>query len=167
MSGKEDPRFKYVAKIVASQLSTATQQVTAAMVDKGSNVTTVNEFLAAGSDGVEPRMALLFFLQPREGSSEPTVFMTTGEQEGLTGKCCYCVRLSDPMQPLPSDVEMCLNFGTLSHSGGPMATLKALVNDLYKPLIKGNSFGHSKKMTADHRAALQDGADSLDRKSVV
>ena len=58
---KDGPVFKHICKMVASQLSTPAAPVTVAMVDKGSNAAMVGEFLAAGADGVEPRMALLFY----------------------------------------------------------------------------------------------------------
>ena len=149
---KEDPRFKYVVKNVAALLNT-----TPAMVDKGSNPVWVSEFLSAGSEGGEPRMALLFYLQPREGSSEPVVFMTPGDAEPLTGKCAYVLRVSDPMKELPSDVEMNLNFGTLPGLATPMSTLKGLLVEMYKPCIETNAFGFAKKMSAENRAALDAG----------
>ena len=101
---KESPAFKHIAKMVASQLSSPAAPVTSAMVEKGSNAAWVGEFLGAGADGVEPRMALLFFLQPKDGAT--AVFMTDGSSDQLSGKCCYVVRLSDPFQPLPTkDLE--------------------------------------------------------------
>ena len=149
---KEDPRFKYVVKNIAALLG-----VKGELVEKASNPVWVSEFLAAGTDGGEPRMALLFFLQPREGSSEPVVFMTAGDAEQLTGKCAYVIRVSDPMKELPNDVEMNLNFGTLPGGPTPMATLKGLLVEMYKPCIEANSFGFAKKMTAENRTALNVG----------
>ena len=54
MAAKDDPRFKHIAKIVSSQLTTSDLSVTPTMVDKGSNATWVSEFLAAGEGGAEP-----------------------------------------------------------------------------------------------------------------
>ena len=52
MAAKDDARFKHIAKMVAAQLSTPELPVTAAMVDKGSNATWVQEFMGAGAEGV-------------------------------------------------------------------------------------------------------------------
>ena len=105
-----DPRFGHIAKMVAAELGT-----TAQAVDKASRGNLVDEFLAAGADGMEPRMALLFFLQ------DGAVVHSTGDDIALSGKCCYCVRLSDPFQVLPTkDLEDSLNFGTLSGNGQMM-----------------------------------------------
>ena len=162
MAAKDDPRFKHVAKMVAGQLSTAELPVSAAMVDKGSNATWVQEFLAAGAEGVEPRMALLFYLQPKEGSGEATVFMATPESDQLTGKCCYVVRLSDPFQVLPTkDLEDNLNFGTLAGNGAALHTLMRLTADLYKPLIDTNTFQFKKKMADDNMDVLQSATQSF------
>ena len=145
-----DARFRHVSKIIASQLG-----VSGAQVEKASNPTWVGEFLAAGADGAEPRMALMFFLQPREGSAEPVLFMTSGDVEPLTGRCAYCVRLSDPMAQLPTnDLENNLNFGTLS-GGSPMPTLMTLVSKLYAPLIEQNAFSYTKKMSKENSEMLQ------------
>ena len=148
-----DPRFAHVCKMVAAQLG-----VTAQAVDQGSKGNLVDEFLAAGVDGQEPRMALLFFLQPLpDGSTTvPMVFMSTGEDVPLTGKCCYCVRLSDPFQPLPTkDLEDNLNFGTLSGTGSPMQTLVMMVSELYGPLIAKKAFAFTKKMTGENLDQLK------------
>ena len=125
-----DPRFTHVAKMVAAQLG-----VTAQAVDKAAKASLVDEFLGAGADGVEPRMALLFFKQGGD------VIMSTGDDVPLTGQCCYVVRVSDPTKELPTkDLEDSLNFGTLSGSGSPMQTLKMMVNELYRPLIAKDAF---------------------------
>ena len=161
MAAKDDPRFKHVTKMVASQLSTPALAVTSAMVDKGSNATWIQEFLAAGAEGLEPRMALLFFLQPKDGAGEATVFMATPDQDQLQGKCCYVVRISDPFKELPTkDLEDSLNFGTLS-SGATMQTLMKLVVDLYNPLIANNQFAFRKKMNVEHVEALQSATTSF------
>ena len=162
MAAKDDPRFKHISKLVAAELSTPELLVTSAMVDKGSNATWVGEFLAAGAEGVEPRMALLFYLQPREGSGESTVFMATPETDQLTGKCCYVVRLSDPFKELPTkDLEDNLNFGTVAGNGAAMHTLNRLVAELYKPLVDSNTFNFKKKMTSDNMDALKGGVQSF------
>lgn len=153
---KADPRFIHVTKMVASQLG-----CTPALVDKGSKANYVDEFLAAGVDGVEPKMALIFFMSP-DGSS---VQMVSGEDSDtpLVGKCCYCVRLSDPFQPLPTkDLEDLLNFGTLSGAtDSPMSTLMMMIKELYNPLIMKKSFAFQKKMTADNLDSLVTSTESF------
>ena len=151
-SPKDDARFKYISKIVATQLSSTTQTVTPAMVDKGTNASHVEEFFAKAEAGVEPRMALLFYHQKVAGSAEPVVFSTDGAETALTGKCCYALRLTPPSDSLPNDVEANVNFGTLSASANPMATLGALADELFSPLISANSFGYAKKMSKEHQA---------------
>ena len=103
-----DPRFSHVAKMVASMLG-----VTPSQVDAGSKSTLVDEFLAAGDAGSEPRSALVWYYQ------DGTLVMPGDDVAvPLTGKCVYAIRLSDPMQPLPTkDLEDNLNFGTLSGTG--------------------------------------------------
>ena len=164
MSGnvKDDPRFKYVAKTVAALLTTPATSVSASMVEKGSsNLTWISEFF--GAEGVEPRMALLFFLQPQPGTSEPVVFMTTGEAEPLTGKCAYAIRVSDPSKELATNtVEMDVNFGTMPGTALPMSTLKGMLSELYKPCMQNNSFGFKKKMTDDQQTALISGMSLFD-----
>jgi len=149
-SVKDDPRFKYIAKIVAFQLSNTVTTVTPLMVDKGSNATFINEFFSEGGDGGEPRMALLFYM------SKDTVFMTDGTDIALTGRCCYVVRLTPPGTALPADCEMHVNFGTLSAASNPIFTLRALLKDLYSPLLSKNGFGFGKKMTGEHKALLNE-----------
>ena len=104
-----DGRFKYISKIVATQLSSSTTSVSSAMIDKGANATFVGEFLGAcESSAAEPRMALLFYLQPAAGSSEPVVMMTDGSDMPLTGRCCYAVparRHGRPRQRADRKVE--------------------------------------------------------------
>ena len=160
-----DPRFGHVCKMVAAELG-----VTAAAVDKGSRGNMVDEFLAPGVDGVEPRMALLFFYQPPpDGSSTtPVVFMTEGDIP-LTGRCCYCVRLSDPSQPLPTkDLEDNLNFGILNGASselqrprGVMQSLMMMVTNLYEPLIAKKAFAFTKKMTPGNLQSLQQSTDGF------
>ena len=158
MSAKDDARFQHIAKMVAAQLSTPELPVTAAMVDKGSKATWVQEFMGAGAEGVEPRMALIFFLQAKDGSGSPSVYMASPEAETLAGKCCYVVRLSDPFQPLPTkDVEDQLNFGTIAGNGAAMQTLNRLVGELYNPLIAASQFGFKKKMGPDQVESLEGG----------
>ena len=162
MSAKDDARFQHIAKMVAAQLSTPELPVTAAMVDKGSNATWVQEFMGAGAEGVEPRMALIFFLQAKDGSGSPSVYMASPEAETLAGKCCYVVRLSDPFQPLPTkDVEDRLNFGTIAGNGAAMQTLNRLVGELYNPLIAANQFGFKKKMGPDQVESLEGATSSF------
>jgi len=157
MSIKDDPRFKYITKLVATQLSVpGGQTVTAAMVDKGSNATFVQEFMAGADAGYEPRMALLFYLQPTGGSSDPVVFMTDGMDSQLAGKCCYVVRNTAPKEPV-KDVEMDCNVGTISctqKGANPMDTMAGLIKELYFPLLNTNGFGFMKKMTAEHKKKL-------------
>ena len=161
MAAKDDPRFKHVTKMIASQLSTSELTVTPAQVDKGSNATWVGEFLAAGVDGLEPRMALLFYLQPKDGGGAPTVFMATPDTDLLTGKCAYVVRISDPTKPLPEkDPEDNLNFGTLA-SGQTMHTLMRLVADLYSPLVSTNTFAFKKKMNGEQLESLKTATSSF------
>ena len=170
MSIKDDPRFKYISKIVASQLTTASLTVTPAMVNKAANATFLTEFFsAAEAPGYEPRMALLFYCQPMGGSAEPVVFMTDGSDVPLAGKCSYIVRSTAPNVAV-KDVEMDCNFGSLSISskdGNPMDTMAALIKELYFPLMTTNGFGYAKQMTADHRKKLigdsQGFAHSLDK----
>ena len=162
MAAKDDARFKHIAKMVAAQLSTPELPVTAAMVDKGSNATWVQEFMGAGAEGVEPRMALIFFLQAKDGSGSPSVYMASPEAETFAGKCCYVVRLSDPFQPLPTkDVEDRLNFGTIAGNGAAMQTLNRLVGELYNPLIAANQFGFKKKMGPDQVESLEGATSSF------
>jgi hypothetical protein len=132
------------------------------MVDKGSNATWVQEFMGAGAEGVEPRMALIFFLQAKDGSGSPSVYMASPEAETFAGKCCYVVRLSDPFQPLPTkDVEDQLNFGTIAGNGAAMQTLNRLVGELYNPLIAANQFGFKKKMGPDQVESLEGATSSF------
>ena len=156
-----DPRFTHVAKMVGAQLGVSPQ-----LVEKGARATMVDEFLAAGVEGIEPRMALLFFYQPPPdtSSTQPVVFMASGDDIPLTGKCCYCIRLSDPFQPLPTkDLEDNLNFGTLSglSSNGPMQTLMMMVSELYNPLIAKKAFNFSKKMSPENIEQLKASTDNF------
>ena len=156
-----DPRFTHVVKMVSAQLGVAPQ-----LIEKGAKSSLVDDFLAAGVEGIEPRMALLFYLQPPpDGSSTtPVCFMATGDDIPLTGKCCYCIRLSDPFQPLPTkDLEDNLNFGTLSgpSSNGPMQTLMMMVSELYNPLIAKKAFNFSKKMSPENIDQLKASTDGF------
>ena len=162
MAAKDDPRFKHITKMVAAQLGTPEFAVTPAMVDKGSNATWVQEFMAAGAEGVEPRMALVFFLQKKDGAGEPQVYMASPEAETLSGKCCYVVRLSDPFKPLPEkDVEDQLNFGTIAGNGAAMQTLMRLVSEMFNPLLAVNQFAFKKKMAPEQVESLQSATSSF------
>jgi dynein heavy chain len=140
--------------MVASQLG-----VTPAQVDKGSKTQFVDEFLNPGTDGGEPRSALLWYFQ------DGNVTMEAGDETALkaTGKCCYVVRLCDASKEVPTkDLEDNLNFGTISGAGGgPMKTLMMIVNELYKPLIKKKAFNFPKKMTAEDIELLSASTESF------
>ena len=82
MSAKDDARFQHIAKMVAAQLSTPELPVTAAMVDKGSNATWVQEFMGAGAEGVEPRMAHNTALDPEAEYLMPSESGTTANDDG-------------------------------------------------------------------------------------
>ena len=164
MAAKDDPRFKYITKIVAGQLSSTGATVTPAMVDAGSNATWVMQFFAAGEAGVDPLMALLFYLQPPASNPKapPEVLMVDPGVEPLTGVCCYCVRLSDPMQPLPTkDFEDCVNFGMINDNGNKLNSLLKMTSEIFSPLISKNNFAFQKKMSADNVDALKQATDGF------
>ena len=147
------PNFGHIAKMIAAQLG-----VSAQVVDRGSKGHMVEEFMGAEKDGVEPRMALLFYLQP-DGS----VVMPTGTDVPLTGKCAYCIRLTEPSKEVPGGnaLDDSVNFGTLSGTGSPMQTLMMMVSQLYQPLVAKKAFGFSKKMTAENLTQLSAQTDAF------
>ena len=143
MSAKEDPRFKHIAKIVATQLSTLKQTVTVAQVEKATPNRELSEFFGAGVDGTEARLALLY-----QTTADGVQYVNLTEDK-VSDRCCYVVRVCDPFVSLPTkEFEDSLNFGTCSfRNGTAMNHLRSLVSTLYDPFIAKNNFAFQKKMT--------------------
>jgi len=66
-----------------------------------------------------------------------TLFLSEGESEALSRKCCYFVRNVSPNEQLSEDKEPDqgdLLFGELS--GHPLSSIESLLSNVYKPMIE-------------------------------
>jgi len=79
----------------------------------------------------------LFVFQEESKDNTPSLKVSTGADEHLTGKCCYFLRSAQEGKAVdPSKVcDADLSFGTLNNV--PLKTLELLLNQLYKPLVDG------------------------------
>ena len=142
---------KYVAKLVSQAFGVGSSVVDSAMSG--------NALVAKFVSGEGPSK-LLFYYQPQT-SSVPTVFVTSGEMEPLTGRCAYFIRLVDGKPVDVANVDTVLNFVT--HRGGSQTvdTLKYLTSDLFQPCIKANMFGFAKLMSEEDKGSLVKSNDML------
>ena len=145
-----DARYKYVSKLVAQAFGVSSSVVDSAM----SGAELVTKFF----NGEGPPK-LIFYYQA-QSSSVPTVFLTTGDAEALTGKCAFFVRLSEKAVNAGS-VDTELNFMTMSGGDQIVPTLKSLTETLFQPAIHDNMFQFAKLMAEDDKKALVKSNDML------
>jgi dynein heavy chain len=139
-----DARYKYVSKLVTQAFGLPGSSV----VDSAMSG---NDLVAKFFNGEGPPK-LIFYYQPQT-STVPTVFLTTGDAEALTGKCAFFVRLTDKAVNAGS-VDTDLNFMTMSGGDKIVPTLKGLTETLFQPAIQANMFGFAKQMADDDKNSL-------------
>ena len=140
-----DARWRWISKIACQALNASPNAVDGAM-QPASSAELVRAFLQAEQSVTR----LLFYKQAGDDGSE-RVFMTNGDAEPLTGRCCFFVRVVDkPVTPANVDVEV--NFGTLE--GGTLESLSRLLTDVYQPCLSRNTFDFMKKMKKEELEEL-------------
>ena len=141
-----DARWRWISKIACQALNASPNAVDGAM-QPAMQAEAVRSFLQAEQSVTR----LLFYKQTGDDGAE-RVFMTNGDAEPLTGRCCYFVRVVDkPVTPANVDVEV--NFGTLE--GGTLESLSRLLTDVYQPCLHHNIFDFMKKMKKEELEELE------------
>ena len=157
----QDARITYLASKLEDALGIGLSQVNATLADKAADV---QDFFKA-----EGRKKLIFFLQPLEvlndagdyvqQNDHERLFLTTGEEQRLRGRCFYFVKV-DPNKGVDAkSIDTAISFGEISggSNGGVLEQIKTSFREIFSPLlINQESWGKGSQEEIDDFLSLLD-----------
>mmetsp|Transcript_13743 Transcript_13743/g.31844 ORF Transcript_13743/g.31844 Transcript_13743/m.31844 type:complete len:4493 (+) Transcript_13743:136-13614(+) len=128
-----DARSKWIISKIQESLGPEHKSEVESVFANSKNQTVIQQFF--GADG-PPK--LIFFFQPRvneygEERGEPHLFLTTGDQDKMSGRCFYVIRLSAKGVD-PKNCEADMAYGELQ--GSPLESFQFMLEDVYGPMFQ-------------------------------